>query len=288
MIIGKNKEQVIQNIQNCLAEGKQNSKVEVDDPELSVEEQTRIIRRFLRSRKKPKYCLCNIAARAIVDTASRNENRTTEYVGLENIKGIKSGAIVTSNHFNPLDNTAVRMAVKKTGRGRLYIISQTTNLAMKGWIGFLMRYTDIIPICSKDREYMSNQFYGLICKMLRKKRWILIYPEQEMWFNYRKPRNPKRGAYFYAAKNNVPIISLFVEIQNLDEKETDEFYKVKYIVHALPPIYPDPELSARDNSFRMMEKDFEQKKQAYEEAYGKPLDYTFEPDDIAGWIPPSV
>ena len=43
-----------------------------------------------------------------------------------------------------------------------------------------------------------------------------------MWFNYRKPRNLKRGAYYYAAKNNVPIVPIFVEIQNLDEKETEE------------------------------------------------------------------
>ena len=120
--------------------------------------------------------------------------------------------------------------------------------------------------------------------MLRKKRWILIYPEQEMWFNYRKPRNPKRVAYYYTAKNNVPIVPLFVEIQNLDEKETEEFYKVKYVVHALPPIYPEPELATGENSFRMMEKDYEQKKQAYEEAYGKKLDYSFEDGDIAGWV----
>jgi len=131
---------------------------------------------------------------------------------------------------------------------------------------------------------MKKQFNKMICKMLRKKRWILIYPEQKMWFNYRKPRNPKRGAYYYAAKNNVLIVPLFVEIQNLDEKETEEFYKVKYVVHALPPIYPEPELTTRENSFRMMEKDYEQKKQAYEEAYGKKLDYAFEDGDIAGWV----
>ena len=39
--------------------------------------------------------------------------------------------------------------------------------------------------------------------------WVLIYPEQEMWFNYRKPRPPKRGSYFYAAEAEVPIILVF-------------------------------------------------------------------------------
>ena len=55
-------------------------------------------------------------------------------------------------------------------------------------------------------------------------------------------------------------------------------------MHALPPIYPEPELTTRENSFRMMEKDYEQKKQAYEEAYDKKLDYVFEDGDIAGWV----
>ncbi len=284
MIIGDNKEQVIKNIESNLKEGKQNSKVEVNDPNLSAEEQSAIIKKFLRVRRSLGYTVSNIIARCVVDIASRKENRLTEYEGLENIKDIKSGAVVTSNHFNPLDNTAVRMAVKKTGRKRLYIVSQTTNLAMKGWIGFLMNYTDIIPLCSKDREYMNHEFWDQIRRQLKRNQWVLIYPEQEMWFNYRKPRNPKRGAFYYAARANVPVVPLFVEIRDLEEKETDEFYKVKYIVHALKPIYPDPDLSVRENSFRMMEKDYEQKKQAYEDAYGKPLDYEFSEDDIAGWI----
>ena len=33
----------------------------------------------------------------------------------------------------------------------------------------------------------------------------------------------------------------------------------------------------------MMKKDYKQKKEAYKKAYGKPLEYAFEPSDIAGW-----
>ena len=69
-----------------------------------------------------------------------------------------------------------------------------------------------------------------------------------------------------------------------DEEDNNEFYKVKYVLHVLPPIYPDPKLSPKENSLIMMEKDYNQKKEAYEKAYGKKLDYTFEADDIAGWI----
>ena len=52
----------------------------------------------------------------------------------------------------------------------------------------------------------------------------------------------------------------------------------------LPPIYPDSNKTAKENSIEMMEKDYEQKKNAYEKAYNKKLDYTFNKEDIAGWI----
>lgn len=42
----------------------------------------------------------------------------------------------------------------------------------------------------------------MICKMLHKKRGILIYPEQEMWFNYRKPRNKNDCKFKEQIKNN--------------------------------------------------------------------------------------
>ena len=112
-------------------------------------------------------------------------------------------------------------------------VSQDTNFAMKGFLGFLMRYADEIPV-SKDKDYMERHFYRTLNNLLvNKKEYILIYPEQEMWFNYRKPRPPKRGAYFYAAKFNVPIISCFVEMKDMDKDDTEEFKRVKYVLHIL-------------------------------------------------------
>ncbi|WMJ87240.1 hypothetical protein [Anaerocolumna sp. MB42-C2] len=105
-----------------------------------------------------------------------------------------------------------------------------------------------------------------------------------MWFNYRKPRPLKRGAYYYAAANQVPIISCFVEIHDIRQKDNEQFYKTEYIMHVLKPIYPDNSKDIRENSLRMMETDYRQKREAYESAYGKKLYYEFGKDDIAGWI----
>lgn len=282
MIIGKNKQAVIENIQKASEEGNFHRKVEVDDPGLTPEEEEKILSRFPGRIRTAGYHLKNKAARGLVEAVTWGVNRNTEFTGLEYLKQIHTGAIITSNHFNPLDNTAVRSAVKKAGKKRLYIVSQAGNFAMKGVIGFLMNYADTIPL-GKDQNYMTGAFPDLIKRLLRSGQYVLIYPEQEMWFNYRKPRPLKRGAYYYAARFGVPVISCFVEMIEIKEKENDEFNKVRYVVHILEPVFPNPQKSVRENSMEMMNKDYEQKRQAYEKAYGRKLTYDFEPGDIAGW-----
>jgi len=277
------KEVVIQNIANAAKEGRFNDKVEIGDAVLSKEERKRILGKFVRHRRSLGYIYCNFIARRIVNLATNMVNKETEIVGLENIKDFKGGAIATSNHFNPVDTTIVRYGLYKAGRKKMFIVSQDTNLLMKGILRFLTNYADTIPI-SPDKDYMNRHFHRTISRLLTKKKEIvLIYPEQEMWFNYRKPRPPKRGAYFYAAKFNVPILSFFTEMIDIDDGKSDgEFNKVKYVLHVLPAIYPDPNLTERENSVEMMKKDYEQKKKAYELAYGKELNYEFDKSDIAG------
>jgi len=283
MIIGSNKKVVIENIKNALENDEHDRKVEVGDPNLTSEQKEQIINRYLENRNKLSYKIKNKLARILINIAASIQNKETEIVGLENIKDIKTGAIITSNHFNPLDSTVVQTAMKKVGKDRLYIVGQEENLAMQGFIGFIMNYADIIPI-SNQISYMKKEFPELIQNRLKKNDYILIYPEQEMWFNYRKPRKLKPGAYYFAAKNNVPVISCFVEMQDKEEKDNEEFYKVKYRLHILPPIYPDANKTAKENSVIMMEKDYKQKQKAYEKAYNKKLNYEFNIEDIAGWI----
>ena len=283
MIIGNNKGEVIENIKKAVNNHEYNKKVEVDDPNLTLEEQEEIIKKYLTNQKKLSYKINNKIANLILCSVTKIQNKETKIVGLENIKNINSGAIITSNHFNPLDNTIIQNFARIMGKKRLYIVGQTTNLAMNGIIGFMMNHSNIIPI-SKQLSYMKKEFPEIIKNTLEKNNFILIYPEEEMWFNYRKPRTLKQGAYYYAAKNNVPIISCFVEIIDTKEKDNDEFYKVKYVLHILKPIYPDESKTIKENSIMMMEKDYLQKKEAYEHTYNKILDYNFSLEDIAGWI----
>ncbi len=283
MIIGGSKKEVIKNIQKNILDNELNKKVEVNDPRLSEEELNKVLKRFYGLRKnKFIYFLESRFAYLFVDIIGLKLNKSIKIEGLENLANINKGAIITSNHFNPLDNMLMRKLIKKRYHKNFYIVSQETNLAMPGFLGYLMNSLNIIPLC-KSPNYIIKTFKPELKKVLAKNNYVLIYPEEEMWFNYRKPRPCKRGAYEFASENNVPIISCFVEIRDKDKDDNEEFKEVEYIVHVLKPIYPDKNKSARENSKLMAEQDYKQKVEAYEKAYKKKLDYTFSYEDIAGY-----
>lgn len=283
-MIAPNREEVIKNIIKSCEQKEFHNKVEIGDPVYTDEERTYMMEKYMRARRYPYFKILNWVAGRTLDLITWYWNRNTEIKGLENLSDLHQSAIITSNHFNPSENTAIRLLSQKLKKGNLHIVSQDTNLAMTGVLGFYMNYVDIIPI-SPNLQYMKNVFPNLMKEALRKGQNILIYPEEEMWFNYRKPRPPKRGAYYYASTLQVPIISCFVEIEDLPEWEKEHFHRTKYILHVLPVIYPEQSLSRREDSKRMMEIDYRQKKEAYEKAYEKKLDYTFSNWDIAGWDP---
>ena len=283
MIIGDNRPAVIENIRTAAESSDFYAKVELNDPVLTQEQSRQIVNRYLSNRKKIGYSFKSAAACLMADLAMLFINKETQISGDEKLSGLKGGAIITSNHFSPVENTVVRYVVKKRLKSKLAIVSQETNFAMTGIIGFLMNYANTVPL-SGDKRYLSREFMDILKEKLSKNQVVLIYPEQEMWFNYRKPRPPKRGAYHFAAKLNAPVISCFVEMIDLDEMDTEQFHKVKYRIHILDVLYPNPSLSARENSRIMCERDYELKKEAYEQIYGKKLSYEFESADIAGWI----
>ena len=282
MVIGGDKEKVIENIKDAIKQNEYNKKVELNDPKLTTEEKEEIIKKYLSNKDKISFNIKTKIAKSAISIFTDILFKDLKVEGTQNIEKINSGAIVTSNHFNPLDNLIIQKFAKKVCKKRLYILSQETNFAMKGFIGFFMKYSDTIPI-TEQLNYMMRDLPKIIKTILKTNNLILIYPEQEMWFNYKKPRPPKEGAYYFAAKNNVPVISCFVEMRETNKIDNKEFNKINYVLHILKPIYPDKSKTTKENSAIMEEIDYVQKKEAYEKAYNKKLNYEFEMDDIAGW-----
>lgn len=283
MIIGGSKKRVIENIKKALLDDDLNRKVEEGDAELSAEEEAKLVAQFFAARKKIGFRLKHKAMQKMNDAQAKAYDKLIQIEGLENLKKLKEPRfIITSNHFNPLDNLCVKKMTRKVYGKEPYIVIQASNLAAGGVIGELFNYLDHIPV-SKSANYIRGEFMDHMRETLDKGYPILIYPEEEMWFNYRKPRTNKRGAFHFAAELNVPVLPCFVEILDTTRPDNDEFFESEYIIHVLSPIFPDPEKSVRANSIEMAAKDYELKKAAYEKAYNKKLDYKFEESDIANF-----
>lgn len=283
MIVGGDRDAVISNIQRCAESGDFNCKVETNDPVLTSEQDRDIINQYLENQSSFNFHAKTCLAMAVTDVVTRKINKNTEVVGLEKLPKDIQGMMITSNHFGPLENTVIRYFAGRYLHKKLSVICQTSNYAMTGFIGFFMNYARTIPISTNPR-YLARNFPAILKeKIIDKNECVLIYPEQEMWFNYKKPRPPKNGAYFYSAKLNFPILSCFVEMIDKNEPENDEFNKVDYRLHVLGVLYPDKNKTTSENIEELAKKDYDMKRACYETVYGKPLDYTFSPSDIAGY-----
>ena len=284
LLVTPGREQAIENIRRAAQEGRFNDKTEPFDPQISPQALKADILGYVSRLDSPVQKLKTAVARAVVRSWVRKWSEpVNEITGIRNLLTVQGPAFLTSNHFNPFDNGVHRTLSRLTGRDRLVAISQGTNFVMPGLNGFILRNIDVIPLI-QEPSYMNGAFRTLMQRNLDRNRFILIYPEQEMWFNYRKPRPGKRGAFLFAAEYGVPVVPTFVEMVDLPEVVAPGFHDVKLILHVLPPIFPDPERSARENSFIMCQADYDAKVRCYEQCYGRPLTYEFSKEDIAGLI----
>lgn len=285
MIIGGSKKEVIKNIKKNISHNELNKKVEVSDPSLCDEEIKHLLSKFYKNKHKLTYYFKKRIANHTVKKIGKTlyNDITVKNIDLLMNTNFEKGAIITSNHFNPLDSYCVRYIVEKILHKKLYIVVQDTNLAMDGNLGFLFNNMDVIPL-SKSPNYIIKRFIPELKKVLDQGNFVLIYPEEEMWFNYRLPRPCKRGAYQFAHELDVPVISCFVKMIDTEVRDNDEFNKVLYEVYINKVIYPEIEEKVKSDALKMAEVDYQARVKTYEQVYQKKLDYTFDINDIAGWI----
>ena len=225
-------------------------------------------------RKKPSSKLKTLGARAmaaVLQPLVRKDLQIT-VEGKENLAGINGAAIITSNHFSIFENIAVKeVADRVQGKHRFYRVIKGLNFFQPGWVGFLMKNCDTLPL-SKNLKTL-RLFEAALERILAKGGLVLVYPEQAMWWNYRKPRPPKAGAYHYAAKFEVPIIPCFVTMEDTDVPDGYGFPKQTYTIHVMPPLYPDPQKTNRENERTMQAENYRLCLEKYREVYGVECKY---------------
>ncbi len=218
--------------------------------------------------------VANFCAKTFFDSLIRKGELVIDEVrGLENYRAVEGGAVITCNHFNPFDQYAVFKAIEKDlGRRRLYkVIREGNYTSFPGLFGYFFRNCNTLPLASSHS--VIKEFTKAFSELIERGEKILIYPEQAMWWNYRKPRPMKNGAFQLAARSGAPIIPFFITMRDSERTGGDGFPIQAYTVHISPAIYPENNKNPRENAEYLKNANFDAWKKLYEEVYDKELSY---------------
>ncbi len=237
------------------------------------------LRRWPDSKLKSKYAF-RVAHWYVRELIKKNQLIIKEIKGLENFTNLNTGAIITCNHFHPNDSFAMQLVYEKSGqysnkKKMFRVISETNYTSFPGFFGFIMRNCDTLPLSSNSAT--MKKFLSAVGIILQNKHFILIYPEQSLWWNYRKPKPLKKGAFSMAAKNKVPVLPIFITMEDSPIYKDQDGYPVQeYTINVGKPIPYDKNENLIENTNRMMDTNYEVWKKVYEDFYGIPLTYTCE------------
>lgn len=230
--------------------------------------------RSLKSKTQTKYAF-KVARWFVNMLIKKKQLIIKEYKGIENLEKVADGAVITCNHFNAFDSFAIQLAFEqaKLKKKKMYrVIREGNYTGFPGFYGVLMRHCNTLPLSSNFKT--MEKFIAAVDRVLEKNQFVLVYPEQGMWWNYRKPRPLQKGAFTFAARNNKPVLPVFITMEDSEVLDDDGFYVQEYTVHFCEPIYPDPNKKRAQNSCEMRDKNYEAWKAVYEQTYGEKLTYS--------------
>ncbi len=274
--------EILEKIENLEKEGKFDIDAENDPPTIPLPpENIDYLKKKYYS--KFKNIVANkVGEKFLNDIIKENKLIIRKINGIENFKKVQTGAIITCNHFNPFDSFSIEQVFRISEQAKtkkLYKVIREGNYTnFPGFYGFLFRNCDTLPLSSNKRTMI--EFKKAVDTILQRGDFILIFPEQSMWWNYKKPKPLKNGAFKLATKNNVPVIPIFITMEDSNIMGEDGFPIQEYTINIGEPIYPNEEISDRENTEIMKEENFKVWKEVYEEFYKIPLEYTTEKERV--------
>ena len=201
--------------------------------------------------------------------------RIKDVIGIENLDNLTTGAVITCNHFNAFDSFAMQVAYERSTchkkRKLFRVIREGNYTSFPGFYGMLMRSCNTLPLSSNMAT--MKEFMDAVDYHLKKGHLVLVYPEQSMWWNYRKPKPLKRGAFTFAAKAQVPVIPIFICQEDSADIGPDGFPIQEMTIFIHKPIFPDTKKHPIIASQAMAEANYAVWKKTYEDFYKEPLTY---------------
>lgn len=126
--------------------------------------------------------------------------------GKENVKLIKNtSAITVSNHVHDMDSPMLTRAFYPDTP---YFVALKHNFEMFA-VGIFVRLLRGVPLPSTDDLKVFGKFQADINHLLQTTRHkVHLYPEASIDPYCRKLRNFKKGAFYFAVRNNVPVLPM--------------------------------------------------------------------------------
>lgn len=278
----KDRVEILHKIEQYEKEGRFDEDVETDPPSrVLLPGEIEYVQKSMTDKLKTKIAFI-IAHKFVNNLIKDKKFIIKEMKGLENFTNLDCGAVITCNHFNAFDSFAIQLAYEASGhKERTFwrVIREGNYTSFPGFYGFLMRHCNTLPL-SSNRKTMQK-FISATNELIQGGNFVLFYPEQSMWWNYRKPKPLKTGAFTFAAKNKAPVLPCFITMKDSDVMGEDGFYVQEYTIHVAPPIYPDPALKTRRQVTDMMLKNYQVWKEIYESEYHIALTYTTDFDPVS-------
>lgn len=250
--------------------------VEDDPPTIPLKpEQIDYLNTKLRNRILTR--IVNKNALKFIQNLIKNRQLIIEKVnGIENYEAVKdSGLIITCNHFNAFDNFAIHQILKPylydKGKVLYKVIREGNYTNFPGLYGLFFRHCNTLPLSANFST--MKKFNKSLSVLLKRGEKVLVYAEQGMWWNYRKPRPLTGGAFKFAVDNDVPVLPIFITMEDSDIIGEDGFAVQKYTLNILPAIYADKNKSVKENINWMKETNYNMWVNVYENFYGKKLEY---------------
>ena len=284
----KDRVEILYKIEQFEKEGRFGEDVETDPPgRVLMPDEIEYVRKTKAEKLKTKFAF-KMAHKFVDDLIADKKLIIKEIKGIENFKALDSGAVITCNHFNAYDSFAIQLAyeaAQQPQRNFWRVIREGNYTSFPGFYGFLMRHCNTLPLSSNVDT--MKKFFSAIDELIENGDYVLFYPEQSMWWNYRKPKPLKRGAFLCAARSGAPVLPCFITMQDSDVMGEDGFYVQEYTIHISAPIMPKPGLTHRKQADYMMFKNYELWKEIYETVYHIPLSYTTEgnTEQLKGFVP---
>ncbi len=271
----ENKLALLAHIEELEREGRFSEDAEENPPApVLMPEDINYLPRSIKSKTQTKYAF-KVARWFVNMLIKKKQLIIKEYKGIENLEKVADGAVITCNHFNAFDSFAIQLAFEqgKLKKKKMYrVIREGNYTGFPGFYGVLMRHCNTLPLSSNFKT--MEKFIAAVDRVLEKNQFVLVYPEQGMWWNYRKPRPLQKGAFTFAARNNKSVLPVFITMEDSDVLDDDGFYVQEYTVHFCEPIYPDPNKKRAQNACEMRDKNYEAWKSVYEQTYGEKLTYS--------------